>query len=77
MADGDVAGEVAEVLFVEDLGDEAHAGAGVDLVAVCGGDAGAFLAAVLQGVDAVEGDAGYVFAGGVHPEDATFLAPLG
>jgi hypothetical protein len=46
-------------------------------MSIGGGDAGAFLAAVLEGVDAVEGDAGYVFIGCEDTEDATFLAPVG
>ena len=75
VADGDVAGKVAEVVLLEDLGDEAHAAVHVDAEAVGGGDAGALLAAVLQGVDAVEGDAGYVFIGCVDAEDAALLAP--
>jgi hypothetical protein len=75
MADRDVAGKLAEVLFVKDLRDQAHACAVVDAMAVCSSDAGALLAAVLQGVDAVEGDARYVFIGCENTEDATFLAP--
>ena len=77
VADGDVAGEVAEVVLIEDLGDEAHARADVESWSVSGGDSGAFLAAVLECVDAVEGGAGYVLARGVHPEDAAFVLPDG
>ena len=74
VADGDVAGEVAEVVLLEDLRDEAHAAVHVDAEAVGGGDAGALLAAVLEGVEAVEGDAGDVFVRRVDAEDAALLS---
>ncbi len=75
VADGDMAGKIAEVVLFEDLGDEAHAAVHVDPEAVGGGDAGALLAAVLEGVDAVEGDAGYVFIRRVDAEYAALLSP--
>ena len=49
VADGGVAGELVEFGLVEDVGDEAYAGDGVENVVVNGDDSGAFLAAVLEG----------------------------
>jgi hypothetical protein len=48
VTDGDVAAEVTEVFFVEDLGDEAHAELGMEVVAVGCDDTGALLASVLE-----------------------------
>ncbi len=70
MPDGQVSPEKHEVLFVEDLGDKAHAGPDVQVHAVTGGDASAFLSAVLQCVEAVEGETGDVFTGSVDAKDA-------
>ena len=53
VSDGDVAGEFAEDVFFEDVGDKTEAGVGVDDIAVGGGDAGGFLATVLEGVETV------------------------
>jgi hypothetical protein len=47
----------------------------MDGLSVCGGDAGTFLAAVLEGEDAVEGGAGYVFTRGVNAKDAALVLP--
>lgn len=59
VADGGVAGELVELGLGEDVGDEADAGDGVeDFVAVDGDDPGAFLAAVLEGVQGQVGEAG-------------------
>ena len=60
-----------EHLLVEDLRDEAHVFDDRDLAFVGHGDAGALLAAVLQGVEAEEGEAGDVAAGGDDAEDPT------
>lgn len=51
VADGGVAGELVEFGLVEDVGDEAYAGDGVENVVVNGDDSGAFFAAVLEGVE--------------------------
>jgi len=75
VADGGVAGQVAEIVLLEDLRHEAHAAVHVNAEAVGGGDAGALLASVLKSVDAVEGDAGYVFTGSVDAEYAALLSP--
>ena len=55
VADGDGAGQVVQDAALEDLRHQAHAFVGVELPAVRGDDARAFLAAVLQGVEAVVG----------------------
>jgi hypothetical protein len=53
VADGHVADEMVEDFAVENLRDEAHAAVGAEIFAVAGDDAGAFLAAMLEGVEAV------------------------
>src|SRR5439155_24853307 len=75
VADRGVTRQVAEVVLLEDLRDEAHAAMQVDAESVGRGDAGALLAAVLEGIDAVEGDAGYIFTGRVDAEYAALLSP--
>lgn len=50
VADGEVAGELVEFGFVEDVGDKSDAGDGLENVVVDGYDSGAFLAAVLERV---------------------------
>ena len=64
--------EVLDLAFIEDFGDEAHAGDAFDVMAVGNGDSGGFLAAVLLGVEAEVGAADAV---GVTPEaeDAAFF----
>jgi hypothetical protein len=47
----------------------------VDAEAIGCGDAGALLTTMLQSIDSVESDAGYVFIGRVDAEDAALLAP--
>jgi hypothetical protein len=56
VADGHVAREFAQDFGVENLGDQAHAFVVVELIAFTGDDPGAFLAAMLQGVEAVIGE---------------------
>ena len=51
VADGHVAGELGEHVVGEDFGDQAHALDVGEVLAVGGGDAGRFLAAMLQGVE--------------------------
>ncbi|OPZ93257.1 MAG: hypothetical protein BWY73_00420 [candidate division TA06 bacterium ADurb.Bin417] len=75
MADGQVAGQLFERLRGEDLGRFAHAQVGPDLAAVGGGDAGALLPPVLQGVKAQEGHFGGRFVP-VNPEDPALLPEL-
>src|SRR4030042_1501559 len=76
VADGHEAGKERQVVLIEHLGDQAHSGANVDAASVACGDAGALLAAVLEGVDTVEGDPCYVFVRREHAEDATLLSPV-
>jgi len=47
VAYSDAAGEIAQVLLIEDLGHKTHAGAQVDATPVGGGYAGTLLAPVL------------------------------
>ena len=49
VTDGHVANEGVEIRFSEDLGDQAHVSMDHNVLAIGGGDAGAFLAAVLEG----------------------------
>ena len=76
MADGDESGEEGQVVLVEHLRYQPHAGAQVDAASVACGDARALLAAVLEGVDAVEGDSCYVFVRRKHAEHAALLSPV-
>ena len=50
MTDGVIAGKFRKNLVGEDVGDVPHRLMGMDLIAVAGGDAGALLAAMLQGI---------------------------
>ena len=70
VADGVRAGEAGEHLLVEDLRDEAHVLDDRDLAFVGHGDAGALLAAMLQGVEPEEGEPGDVAARRVDAKDA-------
>ena len=75
MADGEVAGERAQRLLVEDLRDEAQVALGHDVPADVGGrDAGRLLAAVLQCEEREVRESGDVVVGTVDPEDATLVA---
>ena len=71
VADGVLAAEALEHLLVEHLADEAEVLDDRDLAVVGHGDAGALLAAVLQGVQPEEGQARDVVARRVDAEDAT------
>ena len=64
---------LSQVLFGEYLGNQAHFGVNLKLAAIGGGDACAFLAAVLQGKEGEVGKAGDVFAGGVNTENTACL----
>jgi hypothetical protein len=73
VAYGDVAGEMAQVLLIEDLGDEAHSEVEVETVAVGCGYACALLPPVLERIESEEGDPGDVLPGSVDSEDAAGL----
>ena len=69
-----VAGQALDRRWLgEGVADEAHAALGVEALAVEGDDAGRFLAAMLQGVQAERGDRGGVGMA-EDAEDAAFLA---
>ena len=70
----DVAGQVEEMIVFEPLPDESHRGAIVDSGAVGGGDAGALLSAVLEGVYAEERHAGDVFSAMINADDTAGFA---
>ena len=71
VADSVLAAEAGEHLFVEDLAEQTEVLDDRDLAVVAHGDAGALLAAVLQGVEAEERQAGDVAPRCVDAEDAT------
>jgi hypothetical protein len=74
MSDGRIAGQPVDHLAPrEGVADQAEAALGVKAFAVIGDDAGGFLAAVLERMQAERGDGGCV---GVseNAEDAAFLA---
>ena len=71
MAHGQIPGQAGDRALVEDGGDEAHVLHHGDGLAVAHRHPRRFLAAVLQGEDAVEGELGHPLAGGVDAEDAT------
>ena len=74
VAERDVALEAADhVGLVEVVADEAEAALGMEVAAVVGDDAGGFLAAMLQGVQAERGQGGGVLVA-EDAEDAAFLA---
>ncbi len=70
MADRDVATQRREVGFREHLGDQAHVFVDDDLRAVTDRDAGRFLPAMLQGIDAEIGQLGDLFPRRPDAEDA-------
>jgi len=72
--DRDVALHCGQRLLLEDLTDQAQILEHQHLRTVCDRDAGGFLAAVLQRVEAVVGHLGDFFAGGPYAEYAAFFA---
>ena len=76
MADPHLPVECCERPIVEDGGDEAHVLHDGEVSAVARGDAGRFLAPVLEGEDAQVAEVGDRLVGGVHPEHPTGLAWL-
>ncbi len=72
--DGQVPAQAAELALVEDRGDETHVLHHGDDVAVAHRHAGRLLAAVLEGVEAVEDEVCHRAPRGIYPEDsARFL----
>jgi hypothetical protein len=74
VAYGDMAGQIGQIGLIEHLGNETHAGAEMNSLAIGGGYACAFLPAMLKGIQAVEGDPGYVFPRREDAEDAAGLS---
>ena len=74
VADRRDAVERAELVLGEDLRDEPHAGLQRELPAVGGADAGALLPAVLERVDAVEGEPRHIDGRRPDAEDAASFA---
>ncbi len=73
MTDGEMTLERRQLVIVEDIGDEAHVLVDPKPLPVADRHAGRLLAAMLQGVQAVEGEKGSREAGGVHAEDSARL----
>ena len=74
MADRHVAVERAQLLLVEDLGDEPGVAQGGDVTALAGGDPGRLLAAVLERVEREVGEPGDLVPGRVDAEDPALVA---
>ena len=74
MADRHVALHGTECLLVEHLADQPEILEHQHLGAVCHGDACGFLASVLQGVQAVIGELGDLFAGSPDAEYAALFS---
>ena len=74
MADRDVALHRGQRLLVEYLADQPEILEHQHLRTVGDGDAGGFLAAVLQRIQAVVGELGHFFARRPHPEYAALFA---
>ena len=66
--------QALQVAFAEGLGDQTHAGEEVDAMAGGGCDAGALLAAVLEGEEAVESYAGHILARRIDPDHTARFA---
>jgi hypothetical protein len=73
VADRHVAGERSQLVFVEDLGNEARITHGGDVPAFTGGDAGRFLATMLEGVKAEVSESGYVVSWRINAEHTTLV----
>ena len=69
-----VAAQAAERVLVEDRRDQAEVALDGHLAGIAHRDAGALLAAVLEGVEGVEGQALHLAARRDHAEDAALLA---
>ena len=73
MADREATRQIAQVVFIEDLRNQAHAGLDVNRAGVGCRDTGALLPSMLKGVEAEERDPGDVFFRRIHAEDAAGL----
>ena len=68
-----VAGQALERLLVEGLRDQAHVLVQPHGLAITGGDPGALLPAVLQGIEPEIGQVGHVLAGRIDAKEPTLL----
>ncbi|BBY33026.1 hypothetical protein MMIN_10870 [Mycolicibacter minnesotensis] len=73
MPDRHVAGHGRQRLLLEHLADQTQVFEDQDLRTVADCDPGGLLAAVLQRIEAVIGELGYIFAGGPNSEDTAFF----
>src|SRR4051812_39365102 len=73
MSDGDMARQHAKIVFAEGLTDQSEVGMRDDSLTIGGGDAGAFLAPVLERVKTEKGQPGDILTGGVDAENTTLL----
>ena len=71
-----MAGQVLQHALVEDLRHQAHRFVAAEPLSIGDGDAGAFLAPMLQGEQPEVSEAGHIVAWPVHREHAAFLARL-
>ena len=76
MTDGDMPGQLGDVLFLECLPDKPHGDFQMDSVAGAGGDARALLPAMLEGIKAEEGVSRNILAFGVNADDAASLSRI-
>lgn len=74
VAYSDVAAQERQIFLVENLGNETHARAYGEVLAIGGGDASALLSAMLEGIQPEKGEASYIFAWRIDAEDATGLS---
>ena len=74
VADGDVAGQLSDVLFLERLPYKPHRHLDVDAVARAGGYARALLSTVLEGVESEEGMPRDILAFRINADDAASLS---
>ena len=82
MAYGYIAGQLAEDIFIENLGHQAQVCINLELVTIRGGYSGAFLAAMLERVKAQigqskEGNTCYIFVRSVNTYNSTRFSEAG
>jgi hypothetical protein len=63
-------------MLIKYLGDQPHIGVDLELLAIGGGNAGAFLTAVLEGKQGKKGKSSYIFARGIDPKNTTTLVQV-
>ena len=74
MPNGQLAREGLEIIFAKNLGNQSHFRVDGNSLAVRGGDAGAFLAAMLEGEQSEEGEAAGALFRGIYGDYPAFLA---